>query len=515
VLQYWRNRIRRDDAGISLVEMLVALVVTSIAFTALAAAILTGVRSAQTATVVTGGNQLASEQVERLRAIDWSLLGHYADEPGWGSGYYGGENLVKVAATTPSPRPVEVPYLAAQTVTIKNVAYSVTTRVTWAGSSVGTPNTGATYASKRITVTVTSNFRGQTRTSTQTALRTPNAKEMKPPSAAGATPISITASSVSPNQPLGPNGELTEELILLASTSVVAQDVTATYTLATGATATAALTPDATAKQWTIRLPVGTGPFTPGTAVFTYTATHASGSTTTATAQVQFTAYSGSFSLNNPNASTTYSQLAVDYTLAAPITVSVTTSDPATAVTGTYPLSSGSNGTLTLTGGPTNWTGSIPIGAGPITAGNLTITLSATSVGGSTATATAAVVLQAPSLGAIEIVGLTASPNLCTDNKAPFLTHRSSTLTAEVKNVSATTGTVTIKVGSATPVTATAVGAVGGSGGQLFRITVPAGYDIPTAPVTIQVVATRTADSATQTRDFPVAVSRKNSAAAC
>ena len=267
MLHFWREQLRRDDEGLSLVEMLVALVVTSIAFTALAAAMLTGVRSAQASSVVTASNQVASEQIERLRGVDWSLLGHYADEAGWGSGYYGGENLVKVADTTPSPRPAEVPYLAAQNVSVGNVTYAVTTRVTWAGSSVSTPNDGTTYAPKRITVTVTSVFKGQTRTVHQTAIRTPNAKEMRPPLYAAAVPISITSSSVSPAQTLGSGGELSQELVLLATTSVAAQDVTATYTLSTGDTATVALTPDATAKLWTVKLPVGTGPFTPGTAV--------------------------------------------------------------------------------------------------------------------------------------------------------------------------------------------------------------------------------------------------------
>jgi hypothetical protein len=230
---------------------------------------------------------------------------------------------------------------------------------------------------------------------------------------------------------------------------------------------------------------------------------------------VQFTDPTAAFSLNSANATTSNSQLDASYNLAAAIDLSVSTSSAASSVTASYPLSDGTTATLNMTSSGLNWTATIPLGAGPVTAGNLPITFSGTSTGGATATASTAVVLQAPSLGAIEIVGLSISPVLCTTNSSPYPTHFASSITAEVKNVSATTGTVTIKVGSLAVATATPTGSVGASGGQLFRITLAANTSLPTTPVTITVNATRSEDGASSSRDFSQTVKRKNSSNAC
>ena len=250
VLRTLRNRMSTDD-GLSLVEMLVALVITTIAFTSLAAAILSGVKAAQASTTTTAANQLAAEKVETLRTIDWSLLGHYADESAWGTGYFQGQSLVEVAAMTPSPRPAEVPYFAAQTVNVDDVDYSVTTRVTWSGSSSTSPNDGTTYSAKRFSVSISWSVSGVAKTVTQSALRTPNSKEMRPPSDAVAFTIAVTDATVGPDQELGSGGDFTQELTLIATTSTAASEVSATYALSTGETATVDLSPDATNKYWT------------------------------------------------------------------------------------------------------------------------------------------------------------------------------------------------------------------------------------------------------------------------
>lgn len=504
------------DDGFTLIELLAALVVTSIAFTALAGALISGLAATSTTASTTAATQLASERVEALRTVKWDKLGHYADEAAWGTGLSGGESLVQVAATTPNPRPAGVPTLAAESVTRSGVTYAVTTRVTWKGSSSAAPNDGTTYAQKRMDVTVTWTLRGQTRTVTQEALRAPTANEMRPPVTAMGTPIGLSNQAATPNQTLDANGLLAQAVTLRVDTSIAAQTVSASYLLASGDPASIDLTEDATARFWTATLPVGTGPFAAGSATFTFTATHSSGSTGTAIATVQLSAPVVTFALNNAAATTSNSQLAIGALLAAPIALSVKSSTAASSVQATYPLSGGTTSApivFTYSAGTNSWNGEIPLGAGPVTPGNLTVTFSGTSSTGTNATTTASVTLQAPTLGAIAINKPTVVPDFCSAKTSPFRLKRNSVVTVEVMNVDATGTAVTTTLAGQTARSATALGTTGPSGGQLFRVTYTTTTAINATSINLTVNVTRQADSATATGTWAYPVIQKNGAA--
>lgn len=506
VIRSIRERMRDDD-GFTLVEMISALIVLTVALSGLAAAAIAGVRSTQSSAVRSAALELAQQELERLRTMDWDYVGHYADESGWGSGYASGESLVKVSASTPSPRPADVPYLAAVDHVVDGVTYQVTTRVTWAGSSSTSPNDGTTYAAKRLSVSVSWTYKGKTDTVSLQGLRSPNAREVKPPGSVTYTAIQILNPSVGPAQTLTSGGATTKNLVLLASTDVIAASVAAVYTLSTGQSATVDLTPDATYKYWTATLPIGSGPFAPGTTTFTFTATHASGTTGTATADVSLQEASVPFALTGASATTANPQLVTGYYTQAAINLSVSASTTASSVDVTYPLQGGTTSSpiaLTYSGGA--WVGSVPVGTGPLTPGSLTLTFSGTSATGATATTTAVVTLTEPTLGAISIMTPTVSPSFKVSGTGKLTS--ATTVTVEVLNVDALTGAVTIKVGSLSTQTATALGTTGTSGGQLFKITLAKNTVIGTAtPIAVVVNVTRSADGATKsgTYSFPVA----------
>jgi prepilin-type N-terminal cleavage/methylation domain-containing protein len=504
------------EDGFTLIELLAALVVMTIAFTALAGALVSGLAATSTSAATTAANQLAADRLEGLRTVAWNRLGHYADEAGWGTGFAAnGESLVQVAATTPTPRPADVPFLAAQTVTVRGVAYSVTTRVTWEGSSSTTPNTGTTYAKKRIDVSVEWTLRGKNRVVATEALRAPTAAEMKPPATSSTVPISLINPQVSPSQTLAADATLSDSLLLRVDTSVVATEVSAAYTLASGESASVDLASDATGRFWTATLAPGTGPFAPGTATFTFSAAHSSGSTATATSTVQLQAPSVAFALTDGSVTTATSQLLLGGFLAAPIAISVKASTAAATVQATYPLQDGTTSApiaLSYNSVTAAWTGEIPANAGPVTPGNLTVTFSGTSLGGVSAQTTASVTLQAPTLGAIAINKPTIVPAFCTPKASPFNLKRNSVATVEVMNVDATGTAVTMQLAGQAVRSATALGTTGPSGGQLFRVTYTTTTQIPTATIGLTVNVVRSADNATATNTWSFPVTQKNGA---
>ena len=495
-----------DEGGFTLVEVMAALIVLAVAMTGLAGAMIGGLRATQATQFRSAAMELAKDRLEALRSVDWKYLGHYKDEAAWDTGFHDGESLVSVAAATPSPRPANVPYLTPETVTVNGVDYSVATHVTWVGSSTSTPNDGSTYAQKRISVDVSYTFRGTAQTVHLEGLRAPNAREMKPASSSAAVAINISNATVGLDQTLDASGMTTSELTLLADTSVIGESVTAVYTLSSGETVSVDLTADATGKHWVATIPAGEGPFDAGTATFTFSAQHSSGTSSTATDTVTFSAPAVLFALSGASVTISNAQLISGYFTQASIELSVTTTSTASGVQVTYPLQGGGTSSpVNLSYNGTAWVGSIASGAGPMTPGNTTFTFSGTSVGGGTASATASLTLAEPTLGAISILKPTVSPAFDVNNSTGKLAN-ATVVTVEILNVDATGNSVTIKVGSLAVQNATALGTVGPSGGQLFKITVAKNAALGTSsPTSVVTNVTRAADGATAnaTYTFP------------
>ncbi len=170
-----------------------AIIVLAIAFSALAAALVSGMVATSRASQLTEAKQIAAKQIETLHSVKWALLGLYKDETGaaW-SDLHNGESVVKLADTAPATRPADVPRNVTTVTGHGGKQYTVTTWVTWAGSSAATPNDGTTYAKKRLWVQVSYTPRGSAAKTVQVEdFRAPTPLEMQPPSSAAVVPVTL------------------------------------------------------------------------------------------------------------------------------------------------------------------------------------------------------------------------------------------------------------------------------------------------------------------------------------
>jgi hypothetical protein len=88
-------------------------------------------------------------------------------------------------------------------------------------------------------------------------------------------------------------------------------------------------------------------------------------------------------------------------------------------------------------------------------------------------------------------------------------------LTLEVKNVSATVGTVSFTLDGGSARSASPLGSVGPAGGQLFSATVASGTSMSGGTAALVVTANRSEDGASLSRSLSQSVSYKNASSAC
>ena len=270
-----------DDRGFTLIEVMAAIIVLAIAFSALAAALVSGMVATSRATQATEAKQIAAQRIESLHSVKWALLGLYKDETGaaW-SDLHNGESVVKLADTTPAPRPADVPAQRGRG-----------QRSRWQavhghhlgdlGRLVGgvARTTGTTYAKKRLWVQVSYKPRGSaTKTVKVEDFRAPTPLEMQPPSSAAVVPVVLSNPVFTPSgQQLTATGMLPAAENILVDTTTVATDVTVVVTASDGTPFTVALTGDATQKHWTGTIPAGAGPFAAGALQARFTAHNSQG----------------------------------------------------------------------------------------------------------------------------------------------------------------------------------------------------------------------------------------------
>jgi prepilin-type N-terminal cleavage/methylation domain-containing protein len=511
------------DEGFTLVEVLAAIVVLAIAFAALAAALVSGMVATSRASQNTEAKQIAAKQIESLHSVKWALLGLYQDEVGanWGTGLHNGESIVNLASTTPSPRPADVPSPTTVVSGHSGKQYTVTTWVTWAGSSVASPNDGTTYAKKRLWVDVTYTPRGGPARSVHVEdYRAPTPLEMLPPADLPVIPITLANPVFTPTgQQMNTSNKLVSAESILVDTTTVGSDVTAVVKQSDGTPISIALTPDATGKHWTGSLPSGSGPFNAGSLTVTFTAHNSSGVVATSTGSINLTAAAGlpAFAMTSPASNPVSQILNTDNTIAQAITVTVGTTTAASGVTLQWKLSDGTvSGLQAMTASGSSWTYTIPAGTGPFVPGAVLFTMTGTSTNGTTtASTTSTATLAATALGQIGIGAVTWTPKVCTKTTDNTM-WRPSAFTIEVKNI-AVTDTVNVSFQSLGffP-TASTNGTKGPNGGYLYKVTLASGTSITTSTFQFFVTAHRAADNTTSSPFYTtVSVFKKNTVNAC
>jgi len=161
-----------DEDGLTLVEMLVAIVVIGFVLMAMASVAFASLRSVQGTERITNATQLGNELLESYVALPYDDLGLYASAAttAFGGSTFDGAALVLFPnAITPDDR-IPVP---TQSITRSGVVYEVTTAVVW----IDDPGTASAQDYKRILVTLTWQTAGETQTARVEALRAPGPTE--------------------------------------------------------------------------------------------------------------------------------------------------------------------------------------------------------------------------------------------------------------------------------------------------------------------------------------------------
>ena len=128
------SRIRRrrlaGEAGISLIEILVAILVLGVILTGLATTLITSLVSLHGDELRVRASQLANQVIEDLQASPWDETGFFEDDAGYLE-QYDGEDTVTLGDSrdgAPGPRPTAV-------IDRDGIDYEVTTNITWVDES--------------------------------------------------------------------------------------------------------------------------------------------------------------------------------------------------------------------------------------------------------------------------------------------------------------------------------------------------------------------------------------------
>lgn len=187
------------DAGLSLIEMVVAVGITMVVVLAMGAALVGAQQSQRVAEATDRATQIANDQIEKARQRPWSTLGFYTNTYDT-TGTYNGvtyQTAFKPCATCPTESPVifsgndpvtntanQLRPVVAENATLKN-KFTVHTYITLAqGGSVGTPaSTGSTnsYTYKRVRVVVSWKVGSRIRDVTIETLIAPTTADEVPP----------------------------------------------------------------------------------------------------------------------------------------------------------------------------------------------------------------------------------------------------------------------------------------------------------------------------------------------
>ncbi len=256
------------EGGVSLIEMLVAILILGIALAAFAGSMVSSVRAVAQDQRLIVANGLATEVVEEIQGLRWEDAAFFEDEAvnQLGGTTFEGEDLVLIddtrTAGSPVPEPVE-------TITRDGNPYTVTRAITWVDDDAdglgSKDSTGDTQDYKRITVTLEWSVRGTSRDLRVSALRSAETRER---------PLRVEATDF---VDLNDDACNQQEIVLTAVTLDPAQSVDAAFRKRDGSTVTVDLVHAGDFKNWSRTIstscpePKG-GPFPDGPELFTFEA---------------------------------------------------------------------------------------------------------------------------------------------------------------------------------------------------------------------------------------------------
>src|SRR5438105_6800791 len=256
----------RDESGFTLVEMLVALVLMAIAFTALAGAFGGGLKAVAVQKTRTRANDIATQGIEDLQRFDYNHLGLCAAPPG--DAPTGLSDTVFLPnCTSPTyeqPCPLQAGTVpnSSYTCSAANIQYSVRRYVAWADSS---------HAVKPLAVFVDwTDTAGNDEVAEQRSLLAPDAGSVVglPPPAFSTVSILVDGAPAGSSNPvkLG-NGIVASSVTFQATTTGIPDSVVVAFSSLVNdqpATSTLPLTTLDRGSTWSAALPSGSSQFTFG-----------------------------------------------------------------------------------------------------------------------------------------------------------------------------------------------------------------------------------------------------------
>jgi Tfp pilus assembly protein PilV len=498
-----------SDAGMTAIEMVVALLVITLVATASVGVVVQTLRASRTNELRVNANQLAQDTLEDVVAQPWAAIGLYAADTGYQATTIAGESTVTLT-TSPAPAGRPRPSL---TPTKSGVQYTVRTDIGWyddPSDGLGAADTnGNTHDMKHVMVSVSWTTNGKTRSLTIDDLRSPTASEAAPTGGSGFT-ITVTAPA---SMTLASDGTFNtaannpRTMTVTATTSKSATSATLSYTTRNG-TQTAAMTNVSGGTSWSVTLPATTGPFDTGPTVFSVAATSGT-STGNGAVTVQLNGSGNSSATVTVHASPDQ-QLTSAGLLSSAIAVSVTTSATASSGMVAYLTHAGGSNAVTkaLTGSGTSWSYTIPVDTTVYDGGTEVFTVTMTVPDGTTQTSTASVILSVP-LTPPDVTGLSVSyskgTSFCADGNSGNGLFYATTITATVNNVSQTDTVRLIPGGAAEqPMTYVSTNA---NGSLNFAYVAPKGTTMPAnGSIVLDAYATKTLGQTTLRDDYTLTV---------
>lgn len=521
-----------DEAGITLVEMLVALFLVSLVLTSFVGVAIAGASASRAADLRSRAAEVGNAQVEQLKSAVWATLGLYDNDKTSANASAattcaGSEPVVSLGSTAPSPRIAP----ALQFTSTVNGPYVVTSCITWYDDpSDGTQAAGTEIDTdlgkdvKRLKVTVEWTLLGKVRTQTFEALRSPTAEEVPPVTHTTAT-LALTAAAPAPSsQNLAADYSLGSAMTLTVTASIPAAAVTVTYTGRTGSVTKDLATTDG-GTTWAVTIAAGSagGTFNPGTNTFTFNGTSSSGSAQASTSTT-LTAPPTPFIVTATASPSSVALTSSGY-LSTVVTLQATTSTAATSVTASFPVTGGGTATKALTSADgTTWSATLAANAspGPYTAtSNEVFSFAASAASGSTS-ATATITLQAAAAQSVVINSVAESAyqtstrpygRICVKSSQsnPF---NAQTILVQASNVATgDTASIAWTADNGSSTAYSAVASVDSSGMVTFRLQVPTTAKFTDSQTTMTATVKRTSTdqvSASSSQAIPVLATNGN-----
>lgn len=272
------------DDGLSMVEIMVSMVLLTVAMTALASTLTASLAQVADNQELTRANQLGTQLIEGMRSIAWDDLGVYADDPGYQSTGADGSPTVTLGAARPAGSAAPTPTRAVQD---GGITFAATTDVVW----VDDPNEPGPGQSdpdprdyKEVRLRLVWQVGGTEYEASFTSARRPTVSEVPVGAPVACTPGHIVDYSVSPDfVELGGVGETEEEVTVTVETCTESSAMH----LAPSPLSPRSMTNAGGGTLWTYTFPAGTTDYEPGEYTWTVTSSGTDG-TATAEAIVQF-----------------------------------------------------------------------------------------------------------------------------------------------------------------------------------------------------------------------------------